>query len=103
MKSPRPDMPVVRALYLRYAAPGFIHRYRQWLHALSTTTSGSPLEVEIVTLDDAQELAVAMANIEDSVDYVVLDPSRPGQQPGMSPHQPEPVPLPMYPAQPGLS
>jgi len=93
----------VRALYLRHAAPGFIPRYRQWLQALGAATSGSPLEVEIVTLDDAQELAVAMANIEDSVDYVVLDPSRPGQQPGMSPHQPEPVPLPMYPAQPGLS
>ena len=90
MKSPRPDTPVVRALYLRHAAPGFIPRYRQWLQALGAATSGRPLEVEIVTPDDAQELAVAIANVDDSVKYLIFDPSKPGQACDVEDTQPRP-------------
>lgn len=59
----------IRVVYLHYANPGFIPRYRQWIRAMTSLVPPEALGVAIVTMDGpATPLSEVVAGL-DEFDY----------------------------------
>lgn len=64
----------VRAVYLHYADPGFIPRYRQWVKTMTSLVPPEALRVEIVTMDEpVAPLTDVVAGL-DAFDHLFFDP-----------------------------
>lgn len=63
-----------RVVYLHYADPGFITRYRQWIKTMTSLVPPEALRVEIVTMDQPEPpLSEVVAGLE-AFDYLFFDP-----------------------------
>ena len=63
-----------RVVYLHYADPGFITRYRQWIKTMTSLVPPEALRVEIVTMDQPEPpLSEVVAGLE-AFDYLLFDP-----------------------------
>ena len=64
----------VRVVYLHYADPGFIPRYRRWIKTMTSLVPPEALRVEIVTMDEpVAPLADVVTGLE-AFDYLFFDP-----------------------------
>lgn len=72
--TPSDHSTTIRVVYLHYADPGFILRYRQWIKTMTSLVPPEALRVEIVTMDEpAPPLADVVAGL-DAFDYLFFDP-----------------------------
>ena len=63
-----------RVVYLHYADPGFITRYRQWIKTMTSLLPPEALRVEIVTMDQPEPpLSEVVAGLE-AFDFLLFDP-----------------------------